>query len=201
MKHWKREKTMVLFLRWLWDSKLGRLSLCLGYALALLSSNALAEELIKIDGALKKIFPKTLEFKPQIIHLSSEQIRGIEEAAHMTFGDRHAYQVILYVAHEQNSIIGYAFEDTVKGKWGPIHYLVGFNTQGIIVQVIILDYQEIRGRPIAKKRFLRQYQGKGIADPLELQKDVDGISGATISSRSLTDGIRKLVHIFKEIGE
>ena len=73
------------------------------------------------------------------------------------------------------------------------------NVQGAIVEVIILDYSEIRGKPIAKRRFLRQYKGKTTKDPVLLRRDIDGISGATISSRSLTDGIRKILYIFTEI--
>jgi Na+-translocating ferredoxin:NAD+ oxidoreductase RnfG subunit len=38
-----------------------------------------------------------------------------------------------------------------------------------------------------------QYKGKGPADPLQLNRDVDGISGATLSSRAVTLGVRKAV--------
>jgi Na+-translocating ferredoxin:NAD+ oxidoreductase RnfG subunit len=200
MKRWKREKTMGFFLQWRWASELSRVSLCLVCALVLLIANASAEEIIKIDDALRRMFPDALELKPRVIRLSLEQIQDVEGAAHVTFADRHTDQITLYVAQKQNIVLGYAIEDTVMGKWGPIHYLVGLDTQGVISQVIVLDYQEIRGRPIAKKRFLKQYQGKGAGDHLELHKDIDGVTGATISSRSLTDGVRKLVHIFQEIG-
>lgn len=199
MKRWKREKTMALSLQWLWDSKLGQLFLCLGCALALLSSIALAEELIKVDGALRKMFPKTVDFNRQTVRLSEEQIHGIEEAARMTFEGKHADEITVYVAREQNNAVGYAFEDTVMGKWGLIHYLVGLDTGGAVFHVTILDYQEIRGRPIAKRRFLRQYEGKTTLDPLQLYKDIDGITGATISSNSLTEGVRKILYIYEFI--
>ena len=89
--------------------------------------------------------------------------------------------------------------DTVMGKWGLIHYLVGLDTGGAVFHVTILDYQEIRGRPIAKRRFLRQYEGKTTLDPLQLYKDIDGITGATISSNSLTEGVRKILYIYEFI--
>ena len=190
---------MGLFLRSLWDSRPGDFFLSLSCALLVFSSNAFAEELKKVDGALREMFPKSVDFNRQTVRLSEEQIHGIEEAARMTFEGKHADEVIVYVAREQNNAVGYAFEDTVIGKWGPIHYLVGLDTNGAVSQIIILDYQEIRGRPIAKPRFLRQYQGKTFKDTLQLRKDIDGITGATISSNSLTEGVRKILHIHELI--
>jgi Na+-translocating ferredoxin:NAD+ oxidoreductase RnfG subunit len=87
----------------------------------------------------------------------------------------------------------------VVGKWAPIRYLVGLDLNGTVLQVIVLEYKEIRGRPVAKKRFLNQYKGKTIQDELMLRSDIDGVTGATISSRSMTDGVRKILHIFKLI--
>ena len=190
---------MGLLLRSLWGSRPKRLFLSLACSLAVLGSNVFAEELIKVDGALKKMFPGAVDFDRQVVSLSGEQIHRIEEAARLTFEGKHSDQVIVHIAREQNTVVGYAFEDTVIGKWGPIHYLVGLDTNGAISKIIILDYQEIRGRPIAKPRFLRQYQGKTIKDTLQLHRDIDGITGATVSSSSLTEGVRKILQIYELI--
>lgn len=190
---------MGLFLRSPWDSRRQSVSAificgCLIFSFA---RGAFAEELIKVDSALKKMFPRVGHFDRQVVSLSEEQIHMVEEAARLTFAGKHSDQVIVHIAREQNIVVGYAFEDTVIGKWGPIHYLVGLDANGVVSRIIILDYQEIRGRPIAKPRFLRQYQGKTIKDILQLHKDIDGITGATISSGSLTEGVRKILHIFE----
>lgn len=190
---------MALFLRWPWGSRPSNLFLSLSCALVFFSPNAFAEELIKVDGALREMFPKAVDFNRQTVRLPEEQIRGIEEAARMTFEGKHADEVTVYIAREQNAAVGYAFEDTVIGKWGLIHYLVGLDTSGAVSRIIILDYQEIRGRPIAKPRFLRQYKGKTVRDPLQLRKDIDGVTGATISSGSLTEGVRKILYIYEFI--
>ena len=192
---------MGLFLRSLWDSKRQSVSAVFICACIIFFfvRNGFAEELIKVEGALRKMFPAAGHFDRQVISLSKEQIRRVEEAARLAFEGKHSDQVIVHIAREQNAVAGYAFEDTVIGKWGPIHYLVGLDTNGAVSQVIILDYQEIRGRPIAKPRFLRQYQGKTIRDTLQLRKDIDGITGATISSNSLTGGVRKILYIYEFI--
>ena len=190
---------MGLFLRSLWDSRPERLFLILVCSLVIWGSNVFAEELIKVDGALKKMFPAAGHFDRRVINLSPEQVRLVEESARLTFSGRHSGQVVVHIAQADNTVVGYAFEDTVIGKWGLIHYLVGLDTSGAVSRIIILDYQEIRGRPIAKPRFLRQYQGKTLKDTLQLRKDIDGITGATISSNSLTEGVRKILHMYELI--
>ena len=158
-----------------------------------------AEELITADKALHQIFHNAKDFQRREITLTDVQVQHIEQKAQLTFAQAHSRDITYYEVNQDGAVTGYAFEDTVVGKWGPIHYLVGLNKEGKVMETVILDYQEIRGRPIAKRRFLRQYTGKSSKDPLQLRHDIDGISGATISSRSLTEGIRKILFIFEEI--
>jgi Na+-translocating ferredoxin:NAD+ oxidoreductase RnfG subunit len=146
--------------------------------------------------ALGKIFRKADRFEMRELRLDEEQLRRIEEVAGISFGEGQSGNIMMYTAYRGDAEIGYAFEDTVVGKWGPIHYLVGMHPKGAIAEVIILDYDEIRGKGVAKKRYLRQYTGKDTGDPIQLRRDINGITGATISSRALTDGVRKITHIF-----
>ena len=158
-----------------------------------------ADELTTVDQALRQIYPDAAEFKKEIVNLSDQQQQAIAQKAQVSFDGGHMPQITIYTVYADGQVLGYAMEDTVIGKWGPIHYLVGISPQGAVVQTVVLDYQEIRGRPIAKKRFLRQYTGKTVRDPVQLRQDIDGITGATISSRSITDGVRKLLHAFDVI--
>jgi len=190
---------MGLFLRSPWDFKHSGAAVIFVCASIVFGGSAFAEELATVDGALKKMFPKAGHFDRQVVQLSQEQIHQVEKAARLTFAGKHTEQVIIHIARGQSETLGWAFEDTVIGKWGLIHYLVGLDTSGAVSRIIILDYQEIRGRPIAKPRFLRQYQGKTIKDTLQLHKGIDGITGATISSNSLTEGVRKILHIYELI--
>lgn len=156
----------------------------------------LADNLISADKALLKIYKQATQFVPEQIALSPEEIIYLEQKADISFKNTHADKIIRFTVFKNEQILGWAFEDTVIGKWGPIHYLVGLDLNGDVLQVVILDFQEIRGKPASKKRFLKQYTGKNITHPLRLRRDIDGVSGATITSRSLTDGVRKIVYIF-----
>lgn len=171
------------------------IALTLGAATA-----ASGAHLIAADKALQKIYREATRFESATVRLTAGQMGQLEEAARISFGPSHSPELIRHIAYRNDAPLGTAYEDTVVGKWGPIHYLVGLDPAGKVREVIVLDYYEIRGKPAAKRRFLKQYRGKGPDDPLRLRKDIDGVSGATITSRSLTDGVRKVVHAQEVLG-
>src|SRR5690606_3285224 len=65
---------------------------------------------------------------------------------------------------------------------------------GRLTAVAILDYTESlrrsRGDFLRSPRFQDQFQGKSIADPFNVRRDVDNISGATITVAAMARGVR-----------
>jgi Na+-transporting NADH:ubiquinone oxidoreductase subunit NqrC len=57
----------------------------------------------------------------------------------------------------------------------------------------ILEYRESYGHEIRNDAWRRQFAGKSAADPLRLEQDIRNISGATLSCRHVTDGVRRLL--------
>ncbi len=164
--------------------------------LAVFVATIRAEQLTTFEEALHSTFPESDSTQTHVIHLSPDQVSTIQDKANLPKPPLSQYQII--VVQNQNKTIGYTFEDTVAGKWGPIHYFLGLDAFGKILAVKVLAYQERRGRPVAEKRFTQQFVGKDQNNPVRLRKDIQGITGATISSRGLTDGVRKLLYIFEE---
>ena len=85
------------------------------------------------------------------------------------------------------------------GKWGLIKFLICLNPGGEVKKVNVLEYQEARGRPIAAQSFLRQFEGKNINSPLKIGKDIQGITGATVSSEAVCFAVKKAVVLYKEL--
>ena len=76
-----------------------------------------------------------------------------------------------------------------KGKHGSIksRFVV---EDGKILNCSILASKEVRGRQIRTRRFLRQFEGLSLLKSSKLSKGVDGITGATISSKAVRDAAR-----------
>jgi Na+-translocating ferredoxin:NAD+ oxidoreductase RnfG subunit len=98
--------------------------------------------------------------------------------------------VVLRVA-KAGALLGYAEVRNVKGKERPITYLVAVDSTGATRDVDILVYREERGGEVANDAWRKQFRGKTAADPLQVGKDIRNISGATISSNSVTRSVRQ----------
>ena len=86
---------------------------------------------------------------------------------------------------------GYAFVLDVIGQSLPITFAVGVKADGTVQDVQVMVYRESHGGEVRERRFRAQFSGKTLQQPLVVGKDVDAISGATISSHSAAYAVRK----------
>jgi hypothetical protein len=97
----------------------------------------------------------------------------------------------------QTTVIGYAYMDRAASKTAFFDYLVIFNAKLEIIHSKVLTYREEYGGEIGSKRWLQQFLGKTGKDRVDYKTNIDGISGATISVRSMTTAID---HLLQSIG-
>lgn len=83
--------------------------------------------------------------------------------------------------------------DEVLGKHEYITYAVGLTAAGAVVDIEILEYRESYGGEIREAGWRGQFVGKTAAAPVKLEADIQNISGATLSSKHITDGVRRLL--------
>jgi H+/Na+-translocating ferredoxin:NAD+ oxidoreductase subunit G len=92
---------------------------------------------------------------------------------------------------EGKPIVGEVFLMDVIGQSLPITFAVGVKQDGTLQDVQVMVYREPHGDEIRERRFRTQFAGKKLQDPLVVGKDIDAISGATISSASAAYAARK----------
>ncbi len=79
------------------------------------------------------------------------------------------------------------------GKHEFITYAVGLTSEGAVRGIEIMDYRESYGGQVRDPKWRAQFVGKTKTAPLTLDRDIKNISGATLSSRHLTDGVRRVL--------
>ncbi len=104
-----------------------------------------------------------------------------------------------YIATVSGEEIGYAFIAKGKGYSGTIKTMVGMYKNGTISGVNIIRQSETPGlgARIAEPDFTNQFSSKRIED-VRLRGDggvIDAITGATISSRAITDIVRERAEV------
>ncbi|WP_420319935.1 FMN-binding protein [Flagellimonas sp.] len=104
----------------------------------------------------------------------------------------------------QDSILGYAFVDQAPSKTAKFDYLVVFDSDLQVINSKVLIYREEYGGEIGSKRWLKQFIGKKGGDRVSHETNIDAISGATISVRSMTksmDNLLQTIGILQEKGQ
>ncbi|MBO8126197.1 MAG: RnfABCDGE type electron transport complex subunit G [Firmicutes bacterium] len=87
-----------------------------------------------------------------------------------------------------------AFTCAPSGFSGPISLMVSVNLEAETVRrVVVLEHAETPGlgARIQESWFTQQFAGKALKDPFVVKKDVEAITGATISSTAVTRGIKE----------
>lgn len=98
-----------------------------------------------------------------------------------------------FILKEGEKLLGYAFLDKAPSKTAKFDYLVLFNDKLQIVSSKVLIYREEYGGEIGSRRWLKQFLGLSGKDRVSLDNNIDAISGATISVRSMTRAMDKLL--------
>ncbi len=91
---------------------------------------------------------------------------------------------------------GWFIVDEVIGKHEYITYAVGLSADGAVRGLEIMEYRESYGGEVRDPKWRAQFTGKTKSAPLQLDKDIQNISGATLSSRHIADGVRRLLALY-----
>jgi Na+-translocating ferredoxin:NAD+ oxidoreductase RnfG subunit len=138
--------------------------------------------------AARAIFPENTASARKTIDISDAEMAALSKALGRRADARsYAYLEVL----NEKGVLGYVFILNVIGESQPITFAIGVTADGTLQDVQVMVYREPQGEAIQEKRFRKQFVGKCAKDPITLDKDIDAISGATISSRSATFAARK----------
>jgi len=177
--------------------------------LVALARPAGAVVLLNHDAALKAMFPNADKVVTEAVALTADQIAAVKGLC----GDKWTlYQsgakteevaendtVSFYFGTKDGKKTGVALMEMQPGKWGPVHYIVALDLAGKVTDMAVMSYVEQRGRPISTKRFLSQFIGKTSKSALSVGKDVDAVSGATISSRATAFAVKKVIALYETV--
>jgi len=134
----------------------------------------------------RKDVPSTPEFKEKLKAKLGRVTPTVWEESYRTF-----------TATQDNKKIGYAVVVDEIGKVNPFTLIVAATPEFRVRDVAVMVYREPRGGEITQKRFLAQYKGKGNGDPILLDRDIVGISGATLSVIGANRAVHKALTVLE----
>ena len=158
-----------------------------------IASPAYATQYLSVPQAQQAAFPEAKQFVAANVIYQPAQIAAIEKQSGVRVQTRGEQ---VWRAEADGRLVGFFILDYVIGKHLVIDYAVALTPDGHVRQVEVLEYRESYGGEIANKDWLAQFVGKSDRDPLELNGDIRNISGATLSSRHVTEGVKRVLAFY-----
>ncbi len=121
-----------------------------------------------------------------------------------TIADTREGKMEFYVGKKNGHINGVAFQAFSKGYHGQISMMIGVTPQGKIYGIDVLNQTETPGlgAKITQKSFLQQFKGKDLENARwavkKMKGDFDQVTAATISSRSMIEGVKEGLSIYQK---
>lgn len=157
---------------------------------AAITAPAYAVDYFTAEQVQKQLFPDAQIAQPMLVKLSEGQRDRIKALS----GLRQRWEEQKVWRMEKDSkLLGWFIVDDVVGKHEFITYGVGLSPDGHVVGIEIMSYRETKGDQVRDAGWRKHFVGKTLADPFKLDEDVPNISGATLSSRNVMDGVKRLL--------
>ncbi|MDG6773041.1 FMN-binding protein [Thiomicrorhabdus sp. ZW0627] len=151
---------------------------------------------LSVEQAQQVLFAQATQFTENTIKLNSEQRDRIEEISDVRqrWKKQQAWK-----AYDGETFIGWFIVDKVIGKHEFITYATALSPQGEVLGIEIMDYRETYGGEVNEAFWKKQFIGTTKNSPLTLNEDIQNISGATLSCRNVTNGVKRLLALYEVV--
>jgi len=153
-------------------------------------SDSKSELEIRCEDIIKSYFDSGITFEKIKFTIPKEIKNKVERENRQRFYGDFVY---VWKVYQSGNHTATAILDNVIGKSLPITFLVLINEKGEIIGSEIVRYREPYGGAVQEKSWLRQFTGRNDNSSFEVGRDINTISGATISVNSVSTGIKKVV--------
>jgi hypothetical protein len=154
---------------------------------------------LKEEDAPKAVFPDANSFERKIIRSSAELRDKIQQRLGKTKTSIWEDAYVTFTVKKADAVVGYAVIVEEIGKHRPITFVVGVGLDRKIKDAALIAYREAYGGEVRDRRFLQQYRGKQLNDPLLPFRDIHNISGATMSVEAIGRGSKKALALVEII--
>jgi hypothetical protein len=154
----------------------------------------MAADYLSVDAAQKAVFPDATAYEEVFVSQSPEQLQALLARA----GQQPPHGAIrIWKATRDGTVLGHVFVDEVLGKQELITYAVGIDASGTLRNLEIMSYRESHGGEVRNPAWRAQFNQRNRLEDLRFRTDIKNISGATLSSEHVTEGVRWLMTLWQ----
>jgi H+/Na+-translocating ferredoxin:NAD+ oxidoreductase subunit G len=156
------------------------------------AGSVLASEYLSVPLAQRELIPDADRFVDAKLDLTDAQRDEIKKLSGIR--QRESAQPV-WRAEKDGKLVGWFFVDEVIGKHEFITYAAAISPAGKVLGVEVLVYRETYGYQVRDAAWRDQFKGKTLADHFKLDDDIRNITGATLSSRNVMNGVKRLLAV------
>lgn len=164
-----------------------RAALLLSLMFASGPSAAAGQVLLTQDEALRLAFPEPAEIERRTAYLDAERMADLEAETGI---EQPSTIVTYYVGREGDRDLGVAYFDVHRVRTLPEVLMVQVEPDGTVGRIEVLRFAEPQ-EYIAPEGWLERFEGRRLVDDLAEKNAVAGITGATLTSRAVTEAVRR----------
>ena len=161
--------------------------------LGLMAGNASALDVSSKEEAVKMAFPGADKIVKKRIRLTTPQRAAIGKLSTQVIRDK---TMNFYIGKKGGQVMGHAVVERVTNRSWSISYMVVMNSDGSVQDVEVLNYEGARNWGVQYESWLKQFFGMKADSDF---RSVSGITGATISVRTIAAGVQKSVAAYQVI--
>lgn len=105
----------------------------------------------------------------------------------------------VYLIQESDAVLGFILSTSAKGRYDSFDYVIIYATDLSVKSVMVTTYRSSHGAGICSKGWLKQFRGYQ-GEELRLGKEIDSISGATISATSMVEDMERSHQLMQDLG-
>lgn len=160
---------------------------------AAFATGAFAADYLTIPQAQKAMFAEADRFVDVTLKLTDEQRKQVKELS----GSRQRETQAVWRAEREGRLLGWFIVDDVVGKHEFITYAVGITPAGQVSGLDVLVYRETYGYQVREREWRDHFVGRTLADSFKLDEGIPNVTGATLSCRNVSNGVKRLLALHK----
>lgn len=141
----------------------------------------------KVMKEVGKLFDVECEFQTIALDVDGQKL---SELIHE--GDR------AYAIKSAEEVLGYVLSTSAMGRYDYFDYSVIYAKDLSVLGVLVTTYRSSYGAGICSKGWLKQFKGYH-GEEIRIGKEIDSISGATFSSASMVEDMKRSYSLMEEL--
>jgi len=139
---------------------------------------------------------------------SAESFEPLDESEFNTIVSENDKVIEVYIGKDSNNeLVGYTVKTRASGYGGDIDIITGISVEGNITGMKVVSHSETPGlgANAQKPEFQNQFVGKSTSSKITVVKtvpkdnEIQAISGATITSNAVSNGVNMAIDVFNKL--